>query len=382
MHTSKVSSDLPPAIRPVSVPAGMPGWKKSHCLGCGNRLGENRDAWVAIGGTLTGSYLLTWGAAPLLAHATDPDRVPDERVYLLGVAHHGCVERARARLETGTAELADDLRILDIARGAGVPEVRHILDLPPQPDACPFCDSTDLTDEHVWPDWYSKYLQARGATPTGDGVRRGQIDIKVRVCNPCNTRWMSVLENDNSPLLKGMFRAGAGESEPIRITPDQQARLATWAVLTAYLLDLQQQPSVPRGFLQEFALARAPNESTIVWVAGYTPDVAARSEKRALDFLAREGPTQNSPNGFVCTFTIFNVLFQVLGHFNGGPAVMHGARPRYEAALGQIWPPPGTDLIWPPKAGFSRASWDGLTASITDGSNPGTRKAAEQPDGS
>lgn len=121
------------------------------------------------------------------------------------------------------------------------------------------------------------------------------------------------------------------------------------------------------GFLHEFALQRAPNESTIVWVAGYTPDVAARSQKRALDFPSRGRRTRNSPNGFVVTFTIFNVLFQVVGHFNGGPAVMTGGRSHYESALFQIWPAPTTDLVWPPPVAFSRTSWDDLIASMTDG---------------
>lgn len=219
----------------------------------------------------------------------------------------------------------------------------------------------------MWPLWYSRELQARGATLVGDNVRRSRIDLTVPVCATCNNTRMSVLETDACPLLTDMMRAGAGENRPIRITPDQQARLATWAVKTAFLLDVQSQPTVPHGFLNGFALQRAPNESTIVWVAGYTPDVAARPEKRALDFLSRGGRTRNSPNGFVVTFTIFNVLFQVVGHYNGDPAVMSGCRHLYESVLCRIWPAPGTDLVWPPAVAFSRASWDDLTASITDG---------------
>lgn len=366
---AKVSSDLPPINAPGHVPAGLPGWKRAPCLGCDRQIVQARDGWVGIGGTRTGSYLLTWGAEPLLARATDPDRVPDEPLCLLGVAHHACVERARARFEAGTIALPGELPILDVEQGPHLPKLGYTLHLPPRPDACPFCDcTTGLTDEHVWPKWYSRDLQARGATLTGDNVRRGRIDLTVPVCGTCNHTWMSVLETDTGPLLTDMMRAGTGQSRPIRITLDQQARLATWAVKTAYLLDVQKQPTVPRGFLNEFALQRAPNESTIVWVAGYTPDVAARSEKRALDFLSRGGRTRNSPNGFVVTFTIFNVLFQIVGHFNGGPAVMSGGRRRgYEPALFRTWPAPSTDLTWPPDVAFSRTSWDDLTASITDG---------------
>ena len=360
--------DPPPTDAPGQTRGGTPDWKRADCLGCDRRIVRVRDGWVELGGTRSGSYLLTWGAEPLLARATDPDRAPDEPLYLLGVAHHGCLEKARARVEAGTIALPDDLPPLQVEQGAEVPDPGYTLHLPSQPDACPFCDrTTGLTDEHVWPEWYSRELQSRGAIPMGDNVRRGRIDLTVPVCNPCNTTWMSVLENDVGPLLIRMMRAGIAENEPFRITLNQQARLTSWAVLKAYLLDAMTQPSVPRGFLHEFALRREPNESTMVWVAGYTPDVAARSQKRALDLLSRTGRTRNSPNGFVVTFTIFNVLFQVVGHFNGGPAVVSSDRPRYESALFPMWPAPTSDIIWPPAVAFSRTSWVDLMASITDG---------------
>ena len=68
----------------------------------------------------------------------------------------------------------------------------------------------------------------------------------------------------------------------------------------------------------------------MVWVAGYTPRDAARAHKRAMDFLMKNGErTTNSPNGFVVAFKILNVLFQVVGHFNGrqaGPTLMTAGR--------------------------------------------------------
>jgi hypothetical protein len=63
-----------------------------------------------------------------------------------------------------------------------------------------------------------------------------------------------MLENDVSPILLAMMRAGTGESIPIAIRREQQEPPATWAVKTAYLIDAHSQPSVPRGFMSEFAL--------------------------------------------------------------------------------------------------------------------------------
>jgi hypothetical protein len=116
-----------------------------------------------------------------------------------------------------------------------------------------------------------------------------------------------------------------------------------------------------------FGLQRRPNDYTVVWVAGFTPDSAARAERRALNFLARSGePTHNSPNAFAVTFTILNVLFQVLGNFNDSNFTLEDTRDQYKPALFQIWPSPEESLSWPPAFGFSAISWNGLVDSIND----------------
>jgi hypothetical protein len=178
---------------------------------------------------------------------------------------------------------------------------------------------------------------------------------------------MSVLENDCKPLMLSIEKAARKGNPTIELSTAEQTRLATWAVKTAYLIDAYQAPIVPRGLLHQFALDRLPNKWTAVWVAGYTPDVAARAEKRALDFLTSAGePSRNSPNAFIVTFTILNMLFQVVGHFNGGNWTLRDDRWQYADALFRIWPDPAPKLAWPPAFGFSRDSWDGLAASIKD----------------
>jgi hypothetical protein len=365
--------------RPV-LPPGIPGWRRASCLGCDCLVVQARDGYVEFGGTRNGSYLIMYGDAPLRVRSTDVDGPPDEPLYLLGVAHQACAEQAFSRIRAGTATLAPELPTMQVEQGAHLPEVAYTLHLPPQPEACPFCDTTkDLTREHVWPDWYSKLLGARGATLRGAHVARGRIDLTVPVCRTCNNTWMSVLENDIRPLLVAMIDAGSGSVPPLRLSTADQTLLAVWAVKTAYLLDAHQQPAVPRGFLHEFARRRRPNESTVVWVAAYTPNLAARSEKRALDFLGPDGPTNNSPNAFLVTFTMLNVLFQVVGHFNGGPMRIRDDRSHYRDALFQLWPT-ARDISWPPSFGFSDSSWADLTASITDSSDDTRLRSASPPE--
>jgi hypothetical protein len=274
---------------------------------------------VTIGGTRNGSYLVLWGADPLKAFLTDPENAPGEQLFVLGVAHNNCIDAARSRLESSAVELPAELPVMEVEIGEHLPRLPYTLDQPVQIDTCPFCDSqTDLTVEHVWPDWYSRELRTRGIPLTGDIIVNNRIEVTVPVCENCNNRWMSVLENDCKPLLLSMEKAAKKGNPPTEFSAAEQTRLATWAVKTAYLIDAYQAPIVPRGFLHQFALDRQPNDWTAVWVAGYTPDVAARAEKRALDFLTSSGePSRNSPDAFIVTFTILNIVFQVVSHFNG-----------------------------------------------------------------
>lgn len=261
-HTEEVSSPTSPA----PIPAGMPGWKRADCLGCGDRVVQARDGWVTLAGTRSGSYLISWGTDPLRAFATDVDRLPDEELLMLGVAHIRCTNAARARLESGTVELPAELPVLQVEMGEHLPRMPYTLDRPTQSDACPFCDSqSDLTQEHVWPDWYSRELQKRGATLTGDIVARNRIEVTVPVCGDCNNKWMSVLENDCKQLMISMENAAKKGNPSIELSTAQQTRIATWAVKTAYLIDAWRAPVVPRGFLHQFALQRVPDGN---WIGG------------------------------------------------------------------------------------------------------------------
>lgn len=337
-------------------------------MGCDSRVVQGRDGWATIGGTRSGSYLMVWGVEPLRVSATDPEHIPNEQLYLLGVAHTRCINVARARLESGTAYLPPELPTLQAETDEDVPRPLYALDRPVDANACPFCDASDnLTREHVWPDWYTKELQARGAVLTGDIVRNNRIEVTVPVCAECNNKWMSVLENDCKDLMISMTDAAVVNHTAIELNRQQQTRLATWGLKTAYLIDAYESPVVPRGFLHEFALQRVPNPWTVVSIAGYTPDVAARADKRALDFLTSSGKaTNNSPNAFAVTFTILNLLFQVMGHFNGGKWSMRDDRKEFEGALFRTWPDPASKLSWPPALGFSNSSWDMLVDSVKD----------------
>src|SRR5689334_7077965 len=129
-HTGKVPSTIPA----TPVPAGLPGWRRAACLGCGGSVVQARDSWVTIGGTRSGSYLVCWGADPLRAFLADSERAPSEQLFVLGVAHTRCTDAARFRLESSTVELPSELPVMEVEIGEHLPRLPYTLDQPVQID--------------------------------------------------------------------------------------------------------------------------------------------------------------------------------------------------------------------------------------------------------
>src|SRR6266446_67547 len=128
-------------------------------------------------------------------------------------------------------------------------KLKHIR--PPTITSCIFCGTAGpLTNEHVFPRWChrflpntrtTKYASVRGIrSPSVDQFhlvkRSGDIrDWKIPcVCTPrCNNGWMRQdIENRARPIMIPLIR---GES--MRITPAQQAVIATWAGLEAMVAE-------------------------------------------------------------------------------------------------------------------------------------------------
>jgi len=95
------------APQPEPLPAGIPGWRRAPCLGCGGTVKENRPPWVALAGTRDGTFLMAYPLGPERAEATnDPLSAPGP-LFLLGVVHRACRELARSRLIRGEVDLAE-----------------------------------------------------------------------------------------------------------------------------------------------------------------------------------------------------------------------------------------------------------------------------------
>ena len=244
---------------------------------------------------------------------------------------------------------------------------RYELHLPPVPSSCPFCGATDdLTDEHIWPKWFSRRLRELGATfqsSRNPGKTVQYLDLTVPVCAACNQVWMSVLENDVAALLSPMVLG-----RTTNLNRDDQRVISTWATKTAYLIDAATDPIVPRGYAHSLRDTRQPPRGTVVWLSAFEgPASAGVAWKRAYRFADHTGWRPDDPNAYAITFTAFRVLFQVFGHFSAGDATANDDRHGLRPALARIWPELDGEVSWPPSKVFTNDSIEMLIESVVDG---------------
>lgn len=195
--------------------------------------------------------------------------------------------------------------------------------------------------------------------PSPHGPRRlPSLAITTPICETCNNRWLSVLENDVQPVLRPMIR---GEERSLH--PTGQRLLSTWAVKTALMLDLASgTPLVPTGFFHDVRQRRSALASNVVWVGAYRGSRwAAWARHTGLHIGI---PDDEPPNAFVTTFTAFRVVLQVVGHFTKGGARLTDTR-SLAKALARIWPPSGDSVDWPPgRLAFGDDALEALASSL------------------
>jgi len=259
--------------------------------------------------------------------------------------------------------------------------------------SCALCGATGvpLTDEDVIPKWALRafdvqppvtiQVREEGGTPQDVGKRRSlKLMLEGGLCQRCNNVRLSQLENKVKPILAPM----AVDCKPTTLDADSQRLLATWAVKTAFLVELalrQQQPGVrpvegyvasPPEMAWLFAELEPPPRS-LVWLGCWDCQLESpfrygpsRAPLISADGVPVAGHFATFTFGFV-EFQVFTVDFVVAdkhgaGHWNFHP-------PQYLAqALARIWPQDDLrprDVAWPPQQAFAKGdldvlvSWDG-----------------------
>lgn len=233
---------------------------------------------------------------------------------------------------------------------------------------CIFCQKGHLSKEHVFGDWL-KPIFPRDATTTHTAgtIRpvRGLLakeplisarsrpghsgSKKVRVvCETCNNGWMSQLEEATKPMLLPLIRGDA-----LRLTPDIQGQIATWATKTVICAE-HVNPRSSGGITQSERTwlmdRRTPPDHWFVWIAAYNDkswaDLGIFQERGRLEVASVGAPTIFKHYVHATTFGMGHILFLVIGtEFPNADAPLAQIDRR---TLQQIWPPKSRSLIWPP----------------------------------
>lgn len=221
---------------------------------------------------------------------------------------------------------------------------------------CIFCGRKPVTREHILPDWLNgtrnEVLRVRGEY---SGGRAGSaplsrtwetdklFDLKARiVCGPCNSGWMSDIENKAKPFIEPMV-LGKG----VELTPDAQSLVALWTslrVVTGYYAFKHFRP-LPDDWLASVRDdARAPENWTIV-TTGYRGKRDAHFQSTEIGVPAPStGDTDAAEldHGVVTTILVGYLALKVfaLRRFKM-------KEPGTDAFL-RIWPASSLIYRWPP----------------------------------
>lgn len=115
--------------------------------------------------------------------------------------------------------------------------------------SCVFCGLEiapgERSREHVIPQWLLDHLGIRRAAitpshtkPDGTVVSQRSHTLENlqegRVCERCNTGWMSTLETEAMPLLVPLF---SGDKTVVELTAPERVTVARWAAKTTFALN-------------------------------------------------------------------------------------------------------------------------------------------------
>ena len=319
------------------MPPGLPGWRRAACLGCTEVVSEARPPWVVIVGSRDGAHLFAFPTGPERGASTFDPYEPPPDVFILGVAHEACRERAAERLRKREISLASELPQLSFEP---FPELVETFRQPhTDRDRCPFCGTEGpLTDEDIFPVWLQKAVD-EWASQSLRGPGNPWRAYLVPVCGNCNSRWMSTLENDTSKIIKRMLVSTSTE-----LAESDQLRLATWATKVAFLLEYwSTSGQLPHEFLQALAVWGRPPPGTGVWLGAHSP-TAAMSAK--IDWIPGTDGHEVDPVGLWVTFSVGTLVFLVLTRFDGRYAAP-ASHQLVAQALVPLWPPSDGVVAWP-----------------------------------
>jgi hypothetical protein len=177
--------------------------------------------------------------------------------------------------------------------------------------------------------------------------RAPRLEQKVRhVCRPCNTGWMSTLENESKDILSPMIRG-----EDTRLSASDQRQVAIWAAKTAVVFERiyphKRASALPQAFARTIRDKRACPENTLVRAAAYDAvNCLSWHQHHVLD-LSPAFTTGDRINGYDSTLAVGHLVLQV---FWSGLTTQVASRPEWDRFIFRLWPTMQDEITWPPSS--------------------------------
>lgn len=221
---------------------------------------------------------------------------------------------------------------------------------------CAFCTATsDITGEHIWSDWMSKFFPGkktfsnriadfRQNRVTGHRIWNSpKLDWKAKVvCATCNNTWMSQIEEQHAkPAMEALI---VGKVD-IAIDQSRAHDIALFAFKTSVVLDhlVEGRPRFfPRTIRHAFRTTLAIPENVNMWLMGYLPSGGGS----ALSSYSALPPPQHLEL-YVRNYRVGHFAFEVVAYkksffIHASPSAT------YEQLAVPFWPTISNGFVWPP----------------------------------
>jgi hypothetical protein len=239
---------------------------------------------------------------------------------------------------------------------------------------CFFCDSMDLTREHVWPRWigdiFAGFRGGVGRTtreqPPGNERnedttywRGTALEVMAKcACAKCNNGWMSSIEATAKPILRPLIEGTRGAGS---ITAEEARTIAVWITLRAMVSESQKiedsrtfSIAERHEFRTQPDHSRVPPPNTQVWLAvPQLPGInwpTKHGVRRMLAFMQGHSAYYEDAEVWHGEFTaVLGYLAFQLAHSNGPftPSREIFEHPEWLKRTVLVWPVEGP-VRWPP----------------------------------
>ena len=205
---------------------------------------------------------------------------------------------------------------------------------------CIFCqrDNQKITNEHIFPDWLSKFYGADAMCLNEGRKEDGTVTFSYAskifqqtrndVCTECNSGWMSAIENAAQPILVKMLK---GKS--LVLDKKKQEKIATWAMKTILVINHHNPAPPAKQFIPEEHYAAFFEAKSVtpgnVMLLGYKPGTKFKTgdsiANNRLDLAQHiavpkdkleelKAKLERGQRAYGATLRIANIVFQLVGN--------------------------------------------------------------------